>query len=77
MCIRDRKIEVYNETQESYDFIPGTRFATENGIVYRAADWITIPAGSPASPSVFILDVEADQRDSYGEYIGSRGNISS
>lgn len=72
-------ITLYNELTTLQVLKPSTRFVTEDGLVYRSADWINIPAARKLNGVTELWSVDiylkADQYDEAGKQIGSRGNI--
>ncbi|MFA5947770.1 MAG: hypothetical protein WC806_02250 [Candidatus Gracilibacteria bacterium] len=70
------KLTIVNTTNTSWPLAPKTRFQTEDGLVFRISNSITVPSASAASgPGKIEAFVTADPVDSYGEVIGERGNI--
>ncbi len=61
---------VVNELPEELVLRPGTRFQNGDGIIFRSSDWLRVPVLSERS-----VEVVADERDAYGEFVGARGNI--
>ncbi len=73
-------VEVFNELPNEQVFRPNTRFVTNDGLVFRSSEWITIPPMmTDASGSVVIGKAKAmltaDGYDTKGEIMGVRGNI--
>ncbi len=54
-------ITLFNEDSASHQFVPNTRFQTQDGKIFRAQNWINIPAGSPSKPATVLVEVVADQ----------------
>lgn len=54
------EIIVYNKTNSPYQFVPGTRFQSPDGKIFKALDWISIPAGTSINPSTVKVLVEAE-----------------
>jgi hypothetical protein len=52
-----------------------TRFQTNEGIVFRIADDVVVPAADSKGPGKIEAYVVADQVDSTGSIVGARGNI--
>ncbi|MDD2516200.1 MAG: hypothetical protein PHF26_03210, partial [Candidatus Gracilibacteria bacterium] len=63
-------ITIVNELNQEQPFKPKTRFVTEDGLVYRADNWVKIPANSSID-----IKVIADIYDTNGKIIGAKGNI--
>ncbi len=63
-------VTLVNKLDEEMSLRPGTRFQTDNGIVFRSKDWIKV---IPHTQSEVAL--EADEFDIFGDTIGARGNI--
>jgi hypothetical protein len=55
------EIIVYNESNSSYRFVPGTRFQSQDGKIFRALDWVSIPAGAQNNPGTVKIEVEAEE----------------
>ncbi len=73
------KITLYNELSNEQVFRPDTRFVTDDGIVYRAGVWITLP-GKRVQNGVTVLwtvdaIISADPFDVSGNMVWDRGNI--
>ncbi|MDD3120098.1 MAG: hypothetical protein PHF46_01670 [Candidatus Gracilibacteria bacterium] len=63
-------IIIVNELSQEQSFKPKTRFVTKDGLVYRADNWVKIPANSSID-----IKVIADIYDTNGKIIGAKGNI--
>jgi hypothetical protein len=72
-------ITIYNELPTAQTLKPQTRFVTGSGIVYRAKNWVNVPASRSLNGITEIgsaeVDVVADTNDDAGGIIGIRGNI--
>ncbi|MFC1616365.1 hypothetical protein ACFL21_04440 [Patescibacteria group bacterium] len=68
-------ITIYNTTNDLWPLVTQTRFQTDEGIVFRILDGITVPAASTEGPGSVIAYVVADPQDAYGVIVGDRGNI--
>ncbi len=55
------EIIVYNKSTSPYRFVPGTRFQSSDGKIFKSLDWISIPAGNPDNPSKVEVLVEAEE----------------
>lgn len=63
-------IEVVNTLPEEISLRPGTRFQTEDGLIFRSEEWVRLRPNERATvPAV------ADEKDSLGKSVGDRGNI--
>jgi len=69
------KITIINTLPSSWPLIPQTRFQTKDGIVFRIADSIDVPAATNAGPGKVEVFVTADPVDASGGIVGERGNI--
>lgn len=69
------KITVINEADRAWSFIPRTQFHTPDGLVFRAVDYVNVPAKSAEGPGKAVIDVIADEFDTAGRPVGERGNI--
>jgi hypothetical protein len=61
---------IMNNLEEEVSLRPQTRLQTDTGILFRTMDWVRVPPGGEAA-----VEIEADERDVFGEFIGARGNI--
>ncbi|MEK9160111.1 MAG: hypothetical protein AAB383_05275 [Patescibacteria group bacterium] len=52
-----------------------TRFQTEDGVVFRLQEEVTVPAGNSTKPGTTVARVVADALDANGVAVGERGNI--
>lgn len=68
-------ITIFNTTNSPWPLIATTRFQTPEGIVFRIAGGITIPAATNQGPGKIDAYVTADQLDAYGAIVGDKGNI--
>ncbi|EKD29867.1 MAG: hypothetical protein ACD_78C00235G0003 [uncultured bacterium (gcode 4)] len=72
-------VDIYNELRQEQVFRPTTRFATEDGIVFKTSEWIKVPPTRTISGVTVIgkatTTLVADTYDLKGEIIGVRGNI--
>lgn len=71
------KIVVANTLATPYKLKIGTRFVTDDNLVYTADSAFTLPAWSRTNPSLTTISVTASDKDENGEIIGNRGNIAS
>lgn len=69
------KLTIVNTTNNPWPLIPQTRFQTKDGIVFRIAANITIPAATNNGQGKIDAFVTADQLDADGSIVGERGNI--
>ncbi len=69
------RITVYNTEPKPWPLIPNTRFQTQDGIVFRIGQFLTVPAARGGQPGSLDVDVLADPFDAYGQAVGERGNI--
>jgi len=69
------KITIFNISGDVWPLIAKTRFQTDDGIVFRLASAVTVPAASAGGPGKFEAFVTADQLDALGLITGERGNI--
>lgn len=68
------EITLFNRTSEDKFLVP-SRLSTEEGLIYRFRNNVTIPAGSPEAPGKLVVKIFADEVDANGRPIGSRGNV--
>lgn len=69
------RLTVFNTEPKPWPLIPNTRFQTQEGVVFRINQYLTVPAGRAGQPGSLDVDVVADEIDAYGQTIGDRGNI--
>ncbi|PIQ79130.1 hypothetical protein COV81_03115 [Candidatus Peregrinibacteria bacterium CG11_big_fil_rev_8_21_14_0_20_41_10] len=69
------QITVINEANREWTFIPRTQFQTDDGLVFRAVDYVKVPPKGADGPGRVVIDVVADEFDTAGHPIGDRGNI--
>jgi hypothetical protein len=77
------KITIVNDADHEWPLVANTRFQTEEGLVFRIKNFVTVPAareveedGSKKTvPGTIEVEVFADEVDAYGKIIGERGNI--
>ncbi len=68
-------VTLINERATNWDLVALTRLQTEDGLIFRIQDSVTVPAaGTEGAGSIQAL-VVADEIDAYGRAIGDRGNI--
>lgn len=68
-------ITIKNNRATPWTLVDKTRFQTDEGIVFRIQERVTIPAMRAGKPGEFTTAVIADERDAFGNVAGSRGNI--
>ncbi len=68
-------ITVINTSNNLWPLVAQTRFQTDDGIVFRVLDGVTVPAASGGQPGKLEIFVVADQLDAYGGIVGAKGNI--
>lgn len=74
------RITVINMSDEPWELKAGTRFQTEDGLIFRSRDSINVPAAAPDEatgliPGKWVAVVIADPFDTLGKPVGERGNI--
>lgn len=69
------KLTIINTTSNPWPLITQTRFQTNEGIVFRIAQGVTVPAASASDLGRLEVLVVADSMDAYGAIVGERGNI--
>lgn len=73
-------INVYNESAGDWLLIGGTRFQTDDGVVFRIPQQISVPGAveneeGEIVPGELKVRVNADDLDAYNDVTGDRGNI--
>lgn len=69
------EITILNESDIDWPLVVNTRFQTDEGIIFRIQDSVTVPSGTPESPGSAVAMVLADIVDANGVPVGERGNI--
>lgn len=69
------KLTIINTTNTIWPLVATTRFQTDDGIIFRIPNSISIPASTNAGPGKVEVYVIADPADIYGAIVGERGNI--
>ncbi len=68
------KVTIFNENPREKFFVP-SRLESPDGIIFRFANEITVPASANGSPGELEVSVVADPFDAEGIPVGFRGNI--
>lgn len=68
-------ITIINTTGREWPLVEQTRFQTEDGLVFRIQNPVTVPAASLSGPGTLDVFVVADELDANGLIIGEKGNI--
>lgn len=68
-------ITIINEANHKWPLIAKTRFQTGDGLVFRIANPVEVPAATTDAPGKLDVTVIADELDDFGQVIGERGNI--
>jgi hypothetical protein len=68
-------LTIINTSGREWPLIEQTRFQTDEGLVFRIQQGVTVPAGTLSGPGKLDVFVIADELDAYGQIIGDRGNI--
>lgn len=71
------KITVANTLSTSYTLKVGTRFITDDKLIFTANDSFVLPAWSRNLPSLTTISVTAADKDENGQIVGNRWNIAS
>lgn len=74
------KITIINTSKNEWPLKDGTRFQTEDGLVFRLKEGVFVPGQRTGGddkeiPGTLVVSVEADPFDIYEQPIGDRGNI--
>lgn len=69
-------LTIFNESNQDWPLITQTRFQTDEGLVFRIQEGVTVPRASGDTPGTLVVRVIADDLDVNNVSIGSRGNIS-
>jgi hypothetical protein len=68
------KVTIFNENGREKFFVP-SRLESPDGLIFRFADDISVPAAENGAPGEFVVEIQADPFDSDGNPVGFRGNI--
>ncbi|MBT7484709.1 hypothetical protein HN680_08115, partial [Candidatus Peregrinibacteria bacterium] len=68
-------VTMINERDSNWELVALTRLQTEDGLIFRIQDSVTVPASGANGPGSVQTFVVADEIDAYGRAIGDRGNI--
>jgi hypothetical protein len=68
-------ITIINTTGREWPLVEQTRFQTDEGLVFRIQNPVTVPAASLSGPGTLDVFVVADELDANGLIIGEKGNI--
>ncbi len=69
------KITIINTTNNEWPLVAQTRFQTDEGLVFRIVDAITVPPATNDGLGLMDAFVIADQLDANGLIMGERGNV--
>ncbi len=69
------QLTVFNESGEDWLLVAKTRFQTEEGVVFRLQNDVTVPSGVKGNPGKLAVAVVADPLDANGLVTGDRGNL--
>lgn len=69
------KLTIINNNSSVWPLIAKTRFQTDDGMVFRIAQQINVPAATVNGPGKIEAFVVADEQDAYGAMTGDRGNV--
>lgn len=69
------EIKIFNPTTEEFKLVKNTRFVTEDGGLFRASNYFTIPAATGGLMGEAIIKIEAADVDEQGNIMGARWNI--
>ncbi len=76
------KIKIINTSSDEWGLREGTRFQTDDGLVFRIPNGVMVPPRirnqtGELVPGTLISSIEADPFDIYGKPIGESGNLTS
>lgn len=69
------RLTIVNESGNPWPLISETRFQTDDGLVFRIKNPVTVPAAGADGPGRLDVDVVADEFDAFEQAVGERGNI--
>ncbi len=68
-------LTIINTSGRDWPLVEQTRFQTDDGLVYRIQQGVTVPSGGLSGAGTLDVFVVADELDANGLIIGERGNI--
>lgn len=68
-------ITITNESGNPWPLVEKTRFQTQDGLVFRIQEAVTVPPSHAGTPGTLDVTIVADPYDTNGQIIGERGNI--
>ncbi len=68
-------VEMVNKIPQDYSFIKDTRFVTDDGRQFVAADYFLVPQGTESNPGKILITLKAMEQDINGVLMWSRWNI--
>lgn len=68
------EVTLFNQTNKPKQLVP-SRLSTQDGVIVRFRNPVTIPPKQGDTPGQLIVQVFADEYDADGQPIGNRGNI--
>ena len=71
------EIKIFNTTNDSFTFVPNTRFITEDWRLFQSTIYVDLPAWYDWVPGEKIIRVKAMEQDDNWIFMGSRWNIPS
>lgn len=68
-------VTLINERDAPWQLVAFTRLQTEEGLVFRTQQQVTVPRATPQGFGTVEVGVVADETDAYERVVGERGNI--
>ena len=68
-------IKIYNKTEKDYNFVPNTRFVTDDGRLFQTTNRVELPAWYQWVPWEVIINIKAMEKDEDGILLWKRWNI--
>lgn len=68
-------VTLINERSTPWALVAFTRLQTDEGLVFRTQEAVTVPAATTSGYGSVDVPVLADEKDIYGRVIGERGNV--
>lgn len=69
-------VKIINNTKQRYEFVPNTRFITDEGLLFQTNDWLAIPAAMWDIPWETNVELYAMEKDDFGNFMWTNSNIS-
>ncbi|MFA5747994.1 MAG: hypothetical protein WC872_02660 [Candidatus Absconditabacterales bacterium] len=69
------KVEIINQTEKEYSFLPNTKFITDDGRLFISKELFKLPAAVGKEYGKVTINLKATEQDIQGTLMGPRGNL--